>query len=164
MAKNKVIEMEYTDGTAMGRIKAFLRENYEEGCICPACNQHVKLYKNPINYTMARALIELYKAGNEFIHLKDYLMNKRIKNSHNFPLLRHWKLIEAKPVDPDSKKGKNSGFYRITQIGKDFVELKRTLPKHCKTYNNQVYGFSMEQITIKEALSTYFDYDDLMNS
>ena len=37
--------------------KRFLRANYEKGCRCPACDQHVKLYKRALSSGMARALI-----------------------------------------------------------------------------------------------------------
>jgi hypothetical protein len=36
--------------------KDFLNENYKDGCICPCCNQTVKLYKRKLNSGMARVL------------------------------------------------------------------------------------------------------------
>lgn len=163
MANNKMIEMEYTEGTPMGRVKEFLRENYEEGCLCPACNQTVKLYKRKLTANMVLPLLMIYKNGNGYVHVIELLRDHKLPDSRDWALLRHWGLISEKPKDTEDGK-KSTGYWCITERGKRFARNEIELPESCNMYNKQIYGFALERINIRQAIANKFDYDELMNS
>lgn len=140
--------------------KDFLNENYKEGCICPCCNQTVKLYKRKLNSGMARVLIAMYKKGGSFFHVKDYLREYNIKNTHDWTLLKYWGLIE--PMD-NHKGGQELGYWSITEKGKQFCKGELKLQKHVLIITNKMIGFSSEDTDIVESLGNHFDYNELMN-
>lgn len=145
----------------LSELKEYLTNNYEDGCMCPACNQNVKLYKRKLASTMAYCLIlfvvEARKTGNAPTKFTKYLDIKNVGVANR----ADWqKLVYFKMIKPDQQ---NNAFYTVTQIGFDFVEGKRTAPEHVKVYNGKTRGFAMEQITIKQALKNKFNIDDLLN-
>lgn len=139
--------------------KKYLRENYEEGCNCPVCDQIVKLYKRKLNSGMARTLVEMYRYGDEFIHVKNRLREANLPNTHDFTLLRHWKLIEA----PDEEtKGQASGLWRITEKGREFCRGNVVVNKHVLIAVNRLQGFSEDKTTIQDSLGSKFNWEELM--
>lgn len=142
--------------------KAFLKANYVKGTSCPCCGQNVKLYKRKLNSGMAFVLIHLYK-NDGWLNVKDYLRQNKLRNNHDWTLLKYWRLIEEKPLE-EKGKTKSSGVWRITPEGKQFVENKGVTNKHVLIYNTMFRGFSEEYIGISEALGNDFNYQELMNS
>jgi len=139
--------------------KEFLKENYQKGCQCPACGQHVKLYKRKLNSGMARVLIEVYKKRDlTSIHVKDHLRKNKLKNNHDWTLLKYWGMIENIETNGEQK---DSGYWRITLRGIQFVNLG-VAPKHILIYNKKFMGFSNEVTDIRESLGNHFDYNELM--
>lgn len=141
-------------------VKDFLNQNYKDGCQCPACGQNVKQYKRKLNSGMARVLIAMYMHGDGFFHVKDHLREKGIKNTHDWTLMRYWKLIEE-PLD--SSVGQKVGLWKITERGKMFVRGTIIVQKHIYLLNNNFRGFSEEETNIREAIGDHFDYSELMN-
>jgi len=141
--------------------KAYLRDNYEKGCVCPCCNQHVQVYNRKLNSGMAITLIRIYKnVGNEWVHVKEFLRTKKFSNSHDWTLLRHWDLLEEK--DEKCPDQKCSGIWRITRKGIDFVRGKIEVPKFFYMYNKKAHGFSDEFVNINDCLGDRFSYSELM--
>lgn len=139
-------------------------EDLKEGGLCPHCHQFVKRYKRKINSGMAITLINIYKFNKEnkdFFHVEDYGTKNNIKISHDFSLLRFWNLIEKCNGEKDDGN-KNIGFYKITPRGIDFVEKKINVKKSVFLFNDKFLGFSDEEINIKDALGSKFNYDELM--
>jgi len=151
--------------------KKELREHWLEGASCPVCNQYVKLYHRKITSSMAYGLILVYRYFRihpeaEFVHVSDYLntleIDGAIRNTGDITKLRYWGLIDSdKTVREDGSK--RSGFWTITEKGKQFVRGEITVPSHVKIFNNKYFGFTGEHITIREALQNKFNYDELMN-
>lgn len=84
--------------------KEYINTNMDKGCCCPCCNQKVKLYKRPVNATMASILINLSK-----ISLIDFVHSSKLYEGFgrlgtDFPQLKHWHLIEELPNDDNAKK------------------------------------------------------------
>lgn len=141
--------------------KDFIQENRHEGCICPACEQFVKLYKRILNSGMAMTLIRLYQYnGAKTIHVKKFLKEHKLQNNHDWTLLRHWGLIA--PHQEFTTKEK-SGYWRITPLGIRYIYNNVALPKYILMYNNKFIDFEGPDITIKTALKQHFDYAELMN-
>jgi len=168
--------------------KAFLRENFEKGCKCPCCDSSVRLYKRKLNSGMALFLIGLYKLymnnrgyepvgvsslsikrGEPIFPPEKFYQNKEVfeimnikVTSLDYSVLKHFGLIESRVAENGKK---DSGYWKLTGAGKDFiyyVGTPPTVPKHVFLYNNKRQGFSDETTTIKEALGDKFDYSELM--
>lgn len=143
--------------------KKFLRENYYDGCECPACGQHVQLYDYKLFATSAVALMRLYNLGDGFHHISKFAeANDNYGRAPHFAELRFWGLVEKMPNDDPNKK--SSGFWRITDKGKQFADGIIKVQSRILVYNNTFQGFSdkSEEIDIKQALGNKFDYSELM--
>jgi len=122
---------------------------------------------------MAYALILMFKAPADvhteegYIHIENYF--KSIKDlpasiRADVPKLRFWDLIV--PWQGNTEDGNpNSGFYKLTQWGKDFVQLKTKVPPVVRLYNNKFYGYKkgLPEISIVQALKNKFNYKELMH-
>ena len=136
----------------------------EKGTTCPCCGQFVKLYRRKITSSMAYVLILMYnKKVSYFFNVPAYLNELKVVNSlhANFPLLRFWGLIEKRGnIKKDGNP--NSGLYRITDKGVNFVHGNTTAKKYIYLYNNKVKKLSTQEVTIQQALTQKFDYHELM--
>ena len=150
------------------------QERLEEAAIgkgtnCPCCGQFVKVYRRNFHTAMAMGLIHLYQAHclhgfEDFIHTPSMLNGKgAVARGGDFAKLEYWGLIE--PQKHERRDGSTrTGMWRITQLGRDFVEDKMRVPKHIFLYNSQLVGVEHETISIREALGQEFDYGALMQS
>jgi len=145
--------------TTLDEAKTFLKENYEEGTICPCCNQSVKLYKRKLTSSMARSLITLFLLNKS---KEGYYHTSSLHNSGggDFTKLKYWDLIEE--MKNEDKAKKSSGSWKITEKGKSFVTGNIPLQEKVKLYNNKFWGFYGEEISIVTALNNKFDYVELM--
>lgn len=151
--------------------KQYLRENFEKGADCPCCLQFVKLYKRRLNAGACRALILMYRIErasedfNEWIHVQQEFASRfgLNANSMDYSQAQWWGLIESKPNEDDPTK-KDSGFWRLTDLGRSFVRGTWTVYSHARLYNNKCLGFVGTKQDIKQALGKKFDYEELMNS
>ena len=145
--------------------KDFLAENFDEGEDCPCCGQMVKRYKYNLFATSAMALIDLYKLEKEtgvfFHHISKFAEARkgRARASH-FAELRFWGL--AHPMDKKTATENSSGMWRMTDLGRAFVERRTGVPKSVMVFNNKFQGLTGEIINIKQALGNKFDYEEVM--
>lgn len=147
--------------------RGYLRNHWEDGCECPACHQHVQLYKRKLNSGMACTLIYIYREDNhlsKWIQVKEFLREQKYRNNHDWTLLRYWNLLEEKPKE-ENDDVRNSGCWRITEKGRDFVEGTITVAKHIYLYNGKKYKptATVELTTIRQALGDHFSYEELMS-
>ena len=149
--------------------KEYLRVNWVKGVFCPCCNQRVQKYPININSSLAAALIALHRLTTEnenlFYHVAEITKTANLKSScaKNFSILKHWELIVEKPKNEivDSHK-RTSGFWSITDLGKDFASGKVTVKSHCWLYNKRCWGFLGEDVLIKQCLGEKFNWEELM--
>jgi len=149
------------DGTTVGSVKKFLRDNYTEGARCPCCGQVVKLYKRSITSSMAYGLILMANAkdergGDPFLHVEDFFKSKNIPSSirGDIPKLTMFGLLMS-PID-------GKGIYGVTPLGFDFVNGVYKAPAYVEVYNNKVIRTSDKMVTIQQALKNKFEYQKLM--
>lgn len=146
-------------------VKDYLKENWKQGCLCPACTQNVKLYRRSLTSSMAYALILIYKHGSDYFHVEKYLKALDCPSSirGDFPKLRFFGLIESREEIREDGSGRN-GYYRITQKGIDFVNYQHHAPEAVYIFNNKVYPpeTPVKEISIIEALKNKFNYSELM--
>lgn len=145
---------------SISEAKEFLRENFEKGCKCPACDQFVKLYKRNLSANMARAIILISRAPtinqNGWVDIRSV----DLRNG-DYARLRFWGLIEQRK-NQDTKK-KDSGIWRVTHEGMKFINDQIRVPSHVYVYDNKIIKWSDELVNIRQALKKSFDYNKLMS-
>jgi hypothetical protein len=142
---------------------------------CPCCGQHAKVYKRHITGAMACALIQIYKYywlnkwPADWLHVPRYLAGQKLPASvkaswhgGDWSKLRFWKLIEPKADEERADGSLRVGYYRITDLGRGFVERQIEVPKFVFLYAQTTLGLALPYITIDDALGAKFNYTDLM--
>lgn len=149
-----------TEIETLSEARKYLRENWEKGVLCPCCTQRVQLYRHKVNAQITKCLIQMYRLnGDDWVHvLQDLKPSNRM-----YSLARFWGLIEPKGDTPEDDK-KSSGYWRLTSKGVSFVLGQITIPKYAYIFNDKVYRFSPDQVTIREALTSKFSYHELLGS
>jgi len=139
-----------------------------DGGICPCCDRWGKVYSRAINSTMALSLQWLYdanmKAGVRCWVDVPNSAPKEVLRSNQLATLRWWGLVERELPDPEDKKRKFSGNWRITLRGMDFVEGRALVPKKVMTYNGDVVGSSDEMTTFEACKGAGFNYSSVMTT
>lgn len=132
-----------------------------DGCSCPVCDQFVKVYKRTVTSTMARQLIHAWRChGQAWFHTRDVVM--QASGAGDFSKLEHWGLIVAQPHKTGEEGKKSSGMWRVTDKGVAFIEGKATVQQYAAIYNNTFLEFLGNEVTVRDALGTAFDYRVLM--
>jgi hypothetical protein len=156
-----------TEQSTLKEARDWLRGQVKNGgATCPACNQHAKIYRRPLNHVPAASLILLYrKCRNSFGHLGE-LVEKHIPTIANqggyIVLSQHWGLIEEeKALRPD---GGRVGHWSVTEKGVAFLQGEIRVPKYVHLYDNRVLLHDGPPITIRDALGTRFNYAELMST
>lgn len=133
-----------------------------KGFYCACCGGYVKIYRRSFNSNMGLSLIALYRhTKGEFVKVEDFLTKNGYQRCGDFSYLRHYGLIEALKEKREDNSPRN-GFYRITGLGRLFVEGKELVKEKFLIQNNKLLGFEGEEINIIDALSNKFNYNDLM--
>jgi len=156
------------DNRTVEEAKQWLRARFDHGATCPTCNQHVKLYKRKLNSFMAYALLLIDRYfrqpdAKDCLHVPSYLISQNATD-RECAKLRYWGLIEE--MDKVRDDGSvHAGYYRITELGKKFVNRQVRVPMYVFLYNGSpVKRADVETIDIYEALGEKFNYNELMNA
>ena len=75
----------------------------------------------------------------------------------------HWRMIEAKHGELREDGSPRNGFYKITQLGVDFVDRRVEVPEYVILYAERLLGVSEKMATIDKALGKRFNYAELMS-
>lgn len=155
-----------TQLTTIAEAKEYLREHAKKGVDCPVCNQRVQIYERLIYSSLALSLIRLYWLTREnpnkpYFHISDFTIDGKTI-AGDFSKFRYWGLAVEKEKDASDTTRRTSGYWAITEKGKDFLLGKISVPKRAVIYNSRCLGFSEEKATIQEALGKDFNYQDLM--
>ncbi len=148
--------------------KQFIRDNFEEGCECPACGQLVKRYSRTITSSMSYALGLIYKffqrnPRDEWVHVEDYLKDQDIPSSirADYSKLRYWELLKHNNEKREDGS-KRSGFWKMTPKGRQFIRGEISVPKYALVFNNHFLGLEGDLINIHDTVKNKFDYGKLM--
>lgn len=146
------------DDSLIRRIRnSWLKAIAGDGAICPCCDRHGKVYRLRLHQTFALALRWIYLNGDENGWVNVQNKGPRvILKSKNYGMLAHWGLIES--------FGKRSGVWRVTEKGKAFGAGLITVPASAFIYNDEVVGFSEEEITFRGCFKETFDFDEMMSA
>lgn len=151
----------YPDGDwSLRDAQNWLRDQVDDGARCPCCTQYAKVYRRKINSGMARALVEMYvKARNDWIH-KPTALSGLGAAARDESLLRYWGLIEESSEERED--GGRAGWWRVTELGSDWLHARVTVPKYARVYDGRCLGLTGEPCTAAEALGARFDLRELM--
>ena len=134
----------------------WLRDRIDVGAECPCCHRFAKVYRRKLNSNMAAGLIRMWrKSGRDWCYLPDVQ-----GYGDEVTRLQHWGLIESMPDRADD--GNRSGMWRITSRGESFLHGELTVLSHARIYAGRCLGVSGRPITIRHALGSHFDYNELM--
>jgi len=83
----------------------------------------------------------------------------------DYAKLKFWGLIEQKPHEDDPSK-KDSGFWKPTSKGVEFVQARCNVPRVALVYNGKLIKFENdnETVSIIDCLGKKFDYRELMGT
>ncbi|MBY0559319.1 hypothetical protein [Hyphomicrobium sp.] len=109
--------------------RQILRANLETGkpSCCPVCAQDAKLYARKFRAPWLKALRAL--ADSLYLSPREMVA---ICKARDYPALTYFGLAHRNPSD---------GMWRISQLGRDFLDGRVTLPSHAIIYNKEVVGF-----------------------
>jgi hypothetical protein len=162
------------DKTTLTEAKNWLRAQLDEGARCPCCTQYAKLYKRKLNSGMAASLLAIFQRTRQlnpeggWLHIpKDFESADKklvtVLGNREYPKLRFWKLLEQDNKPNETADTPNSGRWRMTQLGEDFVLGEVTVPRHVFLYDGRVMRMSADETTdIRDALGDRFEYEELM--
>lgn len=126
---------------------------------CPCCRRKISGYKRALSSAMARALILLSRAqqfsGDGWVDIK-----RLDVRGGDYGRLVYWQLIERR-VD---KGKKNSGVWRLTPAGIQFVSDHTRVRKYAHVLRGRVLSFSGPEVGIRQCLGAKFDYQRLMTT
>lgn len=137
-----------------------LRKLIDDGHECPCCTQFAKVYTRKLNAGMARSLIVMYRAARlDWQHIPTTVGGR----SREEGKLRYWGLVEEETTlhRPD---GGRAGYWRVTATGEEFVKLTLAMPSHAKVYDGRCLGLIGDPVSIRQALGSAFDYEELMSA
>jgi hypothetical protein len=152
---------------ALEDVRAWLLENMDRGARCHCCNQFVKVYNRKLNSGMAACLVVLNRLQKlepgQWLYVPDLVQaHPVLANSREYPKLRYWGLVETRETDDPDKK--DSGYWRVTELGGEFAEGRVTIPSHVRIYDRRLLDFSGEDVDIEACLGNKFSYRELMES
>ncbi len=134
---------------------------------CPCCGRHAQIYRRKFHASMAYQLIRLYHMGGckHFIHASKLILPS-MAGSGDFSKAKYWGLIcpKDKAIYETETPSKCNGFWRLTREGELFVKNMVRIPREVNVFDDRVFGFSQELITINDALGSRFNYDELMEA
>jgi hypothetical protein len=141
-------------------------EELREGNECPHCGQDCVLRKEHVDYAKAYALIELWNMARDkaWVHVNDIKIYKNMTAATlggRFASLRYWGLIEDR-FNTDTKK-RCSGYWRITDLGCEFVLNRVRIPKTWRVFDMQQYYSEGAQVNIKQCLGKKFNYAEVLD-
>jgi hypothetical protein len=149
----------------LNEAKALVNKYLEDGIKCPCCGQLCKMYKRTLNAQMARALIWLvfkFEKEKRWYNINEFPLIQGRHGGGDFAKLSFWDLINEKKKDNTDGDKRTSGFWMPSQLGISFVNQESRVPRQVYLFDNKVYGWSYDTITIRDALGNKFSYHELM--
>jgi len=163
-------------GASLDDAKKWLRVRFGKGATCPCCQQFVKLYRRPLNKSMAFVLLLIARyyrrydvRPDEWLHVPSYITEVVASNPRraaavrgDWAKLKFWGLLEEKP-DVRADGSPRVGYWRMTPLGRQFVAREVKVPSHVYLYNGEPLQKTVEgMVTIDDALGTEFSYAEIM--
>ena len=138
---------------------------------CPTCGQNAKIYSRPLNWAQVLALVlinryRLKYGGNPWVHVENLLKNTPDISATvrgDASKLRFYGLTEKK-IEDRQDESKRNGYYRITELGIDFLAGNAEVRQRIVTYNHLLLDFEGPWIKIYDTKTVRFNFKELMES
>jgi len=137
---------------------------------CSNCTRRVKMYRRKLNPGMASVLLWVYRAtpvlttDEGWIHISNALLEMKMNAvAKEYSKLRFWGLLEEMPKQERDRTKRGTGYWRITERGRQFCEGKLKVAQRIYIFDNRLFGRSKETVSCREALDDRFDWNELMN-
>lgn len=141
---------------------------------CHGCGHSDTIYKRPLTSAMTHALVSMHdyfaSCTEEWVHLPTLLHNQNCSSTQaggDPTKMRFWGLIEQKVETREDGSSRN-GYWKITEIGRQFVRGEIAVRKYLFVYRNAVLWppdpFQHPHVMVRKALGTKFNYDELMGT
>jgi hypothetical protein len=145
-------------------LKFWLREQTKDAkksAECPCCTQDVRVWPRKLNSGMARSAIIIYRSTKpgEWFDVGALPKKQKLDLHHwEYSKLRFWGILEEQVAS-----GRPNSLWRLTPLGRTFVENKVRLQQKVWVYDNEALGRKDKKTTsITEALGVKFNFDSLM--
>lgn len=113
----------------------------EGASVCLECEAKTVKYSHTLSKPLIAAMRKMYdRVGMEYENLNNIELTRG--QWDNFQKLKYWGLVES--------KSPNSGVWRITEKGRDFLHAKIKVHKKVYTYRGVVEGFGDEEVLCNE--------------
>ena len=146
------------EDATLREVRPYVAALKAQGGPCPACGQLVKLYRRKLDSTMARLLLRLVKLY-ERQQAAWFHVRAIGDETGCLSLLEHWGLVEQAKNRATEKRC--SGLWKPTPLGIRFARGQVAVDSHVFLYNNRVEGWAATEITIRGALGSRFNYEEL---
>jgi hypothetical protein len=128
---------------------------------CPCCDRAASVDIRRVHAVQARALIHHYRVQEterRSVHFRE--LRKVAGELTDYPVLVWFGFLEPveNPKDPTKR---SPGFYRVTDLGADFVLGRYRVPEKILRWNKKTIRFEGESRSISEVLGEPFDYRTL---
>lgn len=136
----------------------------KDGDVCPCCDRTGRIYKWSLYRTAVQLFIYMYRVGGTTtpVHVNDVKGKfPAYKGQGDGSRLRDWGLAEELRNAP-KRGGRASGFWRVTELGEDFLLGRAYVDKYKSVYDGRVLSSYGPQVRIHQVLEQ-FDYDQYMN-
>lgn len=136
-----------------------------DSAVCLCCHRSARVAKLRVHSTLARMLISIYVYSKDmdggWVHLESFRPKKH-GSGRDFCILKHWGLTQPKAAAIDEDKN-SSGYWRLTEAGRLFVEGGSRISKNIFTLDDMVIKKSDEQVSIQDCLTKKFSWQELIN-
>lgn len=149
----------------IGEARRWLRGVIEDGAVCPCCGQLARVSKRKLDASISASLVLIYRYAlahphEPWVHVPTLLASfpELARSGGHYGKGAHWGLLESR-MDVE---GEGLGWHRPTDRGVAFVEGSILVPEYVWCYDNQKFDEGGKLISIRESLSTQYNYEQLM--
>jgi len=150
----------WTNLRTLGEARDHVRREIRlEGTHCPCCGQFARIYRRSITSPMVRGLVTMLRTEPvQPFHLPTVLGH--VAGDH--AKLRYWGLLtELEEVRED---GGRAGWYRFTDLGRDFLLRGARVPRWALVYDSRLLGLDGPPVTAADCLGRGFDLRELLGT
>ena len=120
---------------------------------CQCCGAPIIKYWHNLNKGLCAAMIRIYATARlNPVRISELLNHTQVCN---FQKLHYWGLVE---------KGVDSGFWRLTSDGEQFVRGKITQPIKAQTFRGKLVAMHEKKVFIDKIIEGYQWKDDYMEA
>ena len=137
-----------------------LFESLSDGKDCPCCGQYAKSYRRGVSGSQVKALMYLFQCGRGWHHHREFA-----DGSGEHAKLRFWGLVEkqTEPDEAEEEDKTSTGYWRITKLGKRFVNGEVDIPKYVYIYNNQLmHKDNFVKVSVHDCIKNKFKFSEIM--